>query len=51
MVRAALIGLLMPASDDPKTDRKVFLKIMTMDEDGMLAREKATSSTRRLSRC
>ncbi|PSQ79069.1 MAG: hypothetical protein BRD37_01380 [Bacteroidetes bacterium QH_8_67_23] len=40
MVRAALIGLLMPASDDPKKDRKVFLKIMTMDEEGMLARKK-----------
>ena len=35
MIRAALIGLLMPPSDDPKRDREIFLKIMTMDEDGL----------------
>ncbi len=38
MVRAALIGLLMPTSDDPKRDREIFLKIMTMDEDGLWKR-------------
>ncbi len=38
MIRAALIGLLMPPSDDPKRDREVFLKIMTMDEDGLWKR-------------
>jgi adenine-specific DNA methylase len=34
LVRAAIIGMLMPASSDPKRDREVFLKILTMDDDG-----------------
>lgn len=34
LVRAAIIGMLMPASDDPKKDREIFLKILTMDDDG-----------------
>jgi len=38
MIRAALIGLLMPTSDDPKRDREIFLKIMTMDQDGLWKR-------------
>ena len=39
MIRAALIGLLMPPSDDPKRDREIFLKIMTMDDDGLWQRK------------
>ncbi len=39
MVRAALLGLLMPAGDDPEKDMKVFLKIMTMDDEGLLLRK------------
>jgi len=35
LVRAALLGLLMPASDNPKMDRDIFLKILTMDEEGL----------------
>lgn len=38
LVRAALIGALMPATD-PKKDREIFLKILTMDEDGLLQRK------------
>src|SRR5690554_866271 len=38
LVRAALLGLLMPPSDDPKKDREIFLKLMTMDDDGLLRR-------------
>ena len=34
LVRAAIVGMLMPASNDAKRDRKVFLKILTMDDDG-----------------
>lgn len=34
LVRAAIIGMLMPASDNPKKDREIFLKILTMDDDG-----------------
>jgi len=32
----------MPASDDPKKDREIFLKILTMDDDGVWARCKGT---------
>lgn len=41
LVRAAVIGLLMPASDDPVRDREIFLKILTMDDEGMWQRKKA----------
>ena len=33
-------GLLMPASDDPKKDREIFLKLMTMDEEGLWRRRR-----------
>ena len=38
LVRATILGLLMPASSDPKKDREIFLKILMMDNDGMLKR-------------
>lgn len=38
LVRATLLGLLMPASDNPARDREIFLKILTMDDEGMLLR-------------
>lgn len=34
LVRAAILGMLMPASADPKKDREIFLKILTMDDAG-----------------
>jgi putative DNA methylase len=40
LVRACIIGMLMPASDDPKKDREIFLKILTMDDDGTWQRQK-----------
>ncbi|MBD2718330.1 anti-phage-associated DUF1156 domain-containing protein [Synechococcus sp. FACHB-909] len=40
LVRACIIGMLMPASEDPLTDRDVFLKILTMDDDGTWNRQK-----------
>lgn len=40
LVRAALLGLLMQASDDPKKDREIFLKLMTMDEEGLWRRRR-----------
>lgn len=42
MVRAAVLGLLMPASDNPKKDMEIFLKIMTMDKEGLLQRRNKT---------
>lgn len=34
LVRATILGLLLPSTDDPKKDREIFLKLMTMDADG-----------------
>lgn len=39
MIRAAIFGLLLPPSDDPKRDREIFLKLMTMDNDGLWQRK------------
>lgn len=39
LVRTALLGLLIPATDNPKKDREIFLKILTMDETGLLKRK------------
>ncbi|MGF1531342.1 MAG: DUF1156 domain-containing protein, partial [Puniceicoccaceae bacterium] len=40
LVRASILGMLMPASNDPKRDREIFLKILTMDDDGAWQRQK-----------
>lgn len=34
LVRASILGMLMPASSDPQKDRDIFLKILTMDDEG-----------------
>lgn len=39
LVRATILGLLLPATDDPEADRDLFLKILTMDEDGLWRRK------------
>ena len=39
LVRAALLGMLLPASDNPEKDREVFLKLMMMDTDGLRRRK------------
>jgi putative DNA methylase len=44
LVRAAILGCLMPASDNPKRDMDVFLKIMSMDEKGLELRKEKTFS-------
>jgi len=40
LVRATVLGLLLPATDDPKRDQEIFLKLMTMDDAGMRRRKK-----------
>jgi putative DNA methylase len=35
LVRASILGMLMPASSNPKKDREIFLKILTMDDAGV----------------
>ena len=34
LVRASILGMLMPASSNPKRDREIFLKILTIDDTG-----------------
>ena len=40
LIRALILGLLMPATDDPDADRAAFLAAMTMDDDGLARRRK-----------
>src|SRR6266545_3108280 len=39
LCRATILGLLLPATDDPAMDREVFLRLMTMDDDGLIRRK------------
>ena len=39
LIRAALLGLLIPASDNPKRDREIFFKLMGMDDAGLWHRK------------
>ena len=48
LVRATLLGLLMPSSDDLHKDREVFLRIVTMDDDGLLKRFEGISNQKLL---
>lgn len=38
LVRASILGMLMPASDNAKKDREIFLKALMMDDDGVWLR-------------
>lgn len=38
LCRATILGLLIPASDDPEADRACFLSLLTMDEEGLKRR-------------
>ncbi|MGI8826367.1 MAG: anti-phage-associated DUF1156 domain-containing protein [Chloroflexota bacterium] len=42
LVRAIILGLLLPATGDPARDRDTFLALMTMDEDGLWRRAGST---------
>ncbi|AKU92644.1 DUF1156 domain-containing protein [Vulgatibacter incomptus] len=48
LVRASILGMLIPASHDPKRDAEIFLKLMTMDDGGLWLRRKATLPDREL---
>jgi len=39
VVRATLLGILMPVSENPAKDREIFLKILTMDNEGLWIRK------------
>jgi putative DNA methylase len=44
LVRAAIVGMLMPATVNAKKDREIFLKILTMDDQGVWERVKDAGS-------
>ena len=48
LVRATILGLLVPASNNPRKDREVFLKLMTMDDDGLKRRRSQAMSQKEL---
>ena len=39
LVRAVLLGILLPSTDDPQKDRALFLKLLCMDEEGLWRRK------------
>ena len=41
LARAAVLGLLLPATDKQEKDREIFLKLLTMDNDGLWLRKKS----------
>ena len=45
LVRATLLGILMPVSDNLIKDRDIFLKILTMDEEGLWLRKTKNIAT------
>lgn len=47
LVRAALFGALLPVSDDKKKDKEVFLRILTMDYDGLRKRAEFQNSKKK----
>lgn len=45
LVRAAILGCLLPATDNPSKDMEMFLRLLSMDENGLeLRREKKFST-------
>lgn len=46
LARASILGMLMPASSDAKKDREIFLKILTMDDEGTWERSKGEIESR-----
>lgn len=48
LVRATILGCLMPCSDNPKADMDIFLKILSMDNDGLLERKDKTIPAKEL---
>lgn len=48
LVRAAIVAALLPATDNPKKDRDIFLKILSMDDRGLELRKNKPISTKDL---
>ena len=50
LVRATVLGVLLPVSDNPKKDRDIFLKLLTMDDEGLLLRKSKNLTTKEVFR-
>lgn len=50
LVRATVLGVLLPVSDNPKKDREIFLKLLTMDNEGLLLRKFKNLTTKEMFR-
>lgn len=48
LVRAAILGALMPCGENPKADMDIFLKILSMDNDGLLDRKQKSIPVKEL---
>ena len=48
LVRAAILGCLMPCSNNLRADMDIFLKILSMDNDGLLDRKQKSISAKQL---
>lgn len=48
LCRATILGLLLPATDDPEGDRACFLAIMTMDDEGLRSRFKGINPKKKV---
>src|SRR5207244_4013821 len=48
LCRATILGLLLPVTNEPQKDRDVFLRLMTMDDDGMLRRKSSNIPAKEL---
>lgn len=46
LVRATILGILLPVSDNTKKDREIFLKLLTMDDDGLSLRKDKNLTTK-----
>ncbi len=48
LVRATILGCLMPCSDNPRADMEIFQKILSLDSDGLLDRKQKSLSAKEL---
>lgn len=48
LIRAAIIGALMPSSDNPQKDTEIFLRILSMDHEGLKNRKTKSISVQEL---
>lgn len=48
LVRAAILGCLLPSTDNPQKDMEIFQKLLMLDKDGLLSRKQKAISANEL---